>query len=62
MSFKLIVLGASGARDAIKNTPVGHISSHANAQLMRSDPDRLHEGSIFHDFDVITNPIGANPI
>jgi len=31
----------------MKNIAVGHIYSHANAELMGSDPDRLHDRSFF---------------
>ena len=54
--LELIVLGVSGARDAVKNTPVGHISSHANAQLMRSDPDRVMNNTVdVNNMDTTTN-------
>ena len=43
-SIKLLAFKASRAFSSVREVGMGHISSHANAQLMRSDPDRVTIG------------------
>ena len=46
--MQIAVSGRFGLHKMVQYVAMGHIYLHANAQLMGSDPDRLHDRSCFH--------------